>query len=648
MTRLTIAQAGDTLTFRPVTSSIVRRTKDGDVNVVILLFGTHYNISMNGILQETSEGDIDHDTQDIYTVNHELQLDCKQIDTAITPAVLQGTFSSFMYFYPGLRIKGHLKLSEDAHILPVPLLRGRYVFTDLLNKDQLIFQLVLAQNNLVFSVIEVIGGDEKVIYTEDLPDGINDYYFEFSFLVNGKSRLFKFLNWETPMQTKTRVWLGDVKAALGECNVAITNENDTNVLKTVSSDIFMLEYPQIFLKFDRNSEQRFIGRIMMFDTVVSGDANEDNWMDVRSRDYNFSGDRVIENGIVRIIIRSLNPVIEVYGWNYNAVEPSWELTQTLMTDADNGARSLKLQNITFEYFNKLQIKIDVNFGTSLYSIIMSRGDPYVTMLNKIKKKQTIVTHNNRLGADFAETDNKYNLANTFERGHNDALSASVVLTLNNPTAGFGFAVNGIPFVYYASGRSNISFQNITLGATVEETAINTANHINLAPDIGIISGISFNAVAENNTVIISTNTRGLATNRIATRTFQPGRVTFSSPTFIGGLDEKEIDILENFTLKDNYFGFYNSEAENQCVGWMSNMINPTVLEIQRAGDSSKITFRYPVAGNIIALGVLPSFPTNLVGGVPFPFVIGTQDMYIKWRANEALLTFRELETIKKR
>ena len=59
-------------------------------------------------------------------------------------------------------------------------------------------------------------------------------------------------------------------------------------------------------------------------------------------------------------------------------------------------------------------------------------------------------------------------------------------------------------------------------------------------------------------------------------------------------------------------------------------------------------FTYPTKGNIIGVSILPTFPINLVGGVPFPFIVGTQDTYVKWRANEAILSFRELESFKKR
>lgn len=529
MTRLTIAVAGDPLTFRPVTSSLVRKSKDGNVSVVILLFGSHYNISMAGILQQDSTGDIEDNTKSIASSNSNLELKLEQKSGGATIANLIGTYSSFMYFYPGLKIRGHLKLPITSHVVTVPTLIAEYHFKDLLSKDELIFRLTLLENNLKFDLIETVNTVENILYTEALDALKDEYYFEFGFNINGKSRFYKLDNFETETQTRVRKFIGDLKAKIGECNVSMHGHNSEQVLRILSSDLILLEYPEIFLKFDRTSIERFIGQIKMYDdmnTIVEAD-----WQQIRSRDYKFIGNRVIENGMIRIIINTSNPNIEIWGWNYEALVPVWEKVMTLITDADNGSKSLKIQNIKFEYFSKLQIKADINFGTSVYSLIMTRGDPYITLLNKNKLKFKFKSAKNRMGADF--TTGNYNLSNTF--------------------------INGNPTV------------------------------------------------------------RALST-----------------------------ETLSGFTLNDNYFGIYNDSDINAIVGWMSNIVQSTSIKIDIVGSDTEYEFTYPRVGNIFGIGVLPSFPTNLVGGVPFPFVVGTQDKYIKWLANESVLSFRELETIKRR
>lgn len=529
MTRLTLSATGDPFTFRPVTSSIVRKSKDGNVDVIIMLFGSHYNISMNGILQQNSSGDIDTDTQSIDVDDSYLELDTQKKTAGGDVAELIGSFSSFMYFYPGLKIKGNLKLDSTSSILPVPMFRGSYQFKDLLGGDELIFRLTLQEDNLLFEVVEIVDTVETVVHSEELDSEVDSVFFEFEFNVNGKSRLYLFEEYGTLEQVKTRKWFGNLKAQLGECNVSVHNFNDTTELKKVSSDFLFLEYPQIFMKFDRTVQERFTGQVKMFDDNNS--VVESEWLQIRSRDYKFVGNRIIENGMIRIIVKTNNPNIEIWGWNYNLDEPRWERTMVLEVSSDDNIRSFQLQNIKFEYFTKLQVKCDINFGTSLYSILMTRGDPYITMLNKGKLKFKLTSGKDRMGADF--TEGNYSLLNT--------------------------SVNGSPAV-----------RNVD-----QET-------------------------------------------------------------------------LSGYSLKDNYFGFYNSDSDNEVVGWMSNILEATEIEIVDKTEYLEYTFTYPRKGNIFGIGVLPSYSSNLVGGIPLPFVIANQDEYIKWRANEALLSFREVETFKRR
>ena len=143
-----MAVAGDPLTFRPITSSIVRTSKNGTVDVIIMLAGTDYRISMDGVLQEDFSGDIDPTTQSIDVANSFLEMKAKQKTSPVTTANLVGTFSSFTYFYPGLIIQGHLKLDETSHGTPVPELSGEYHFKDLLGSHELLFRLIREESNL--------------------------------------------------------------------------------------------------------------------------------------------------------------------------------------------------------------------------------------------------------------------------------------------------------------------------------------------------------------------------------------------------------------------------------------------------------------------------------------------------------------------
>jgi len=646
MTRLTIAATGDPLTFRPVTSSIVRKSKDGDVDVIILLFGTHYKISMAGIIQQDSSGDIEDTTKSIGVNNSFLELKAEQKAGGALTANLIGSFSAFMYFYPEMRIRGHLKLPITSHVPTVPVLEMEYHFKDLLVEDELIFKLTLKENNLELDFIELVDGTETVIYNEVLGGGIDEYFFEFAFLINGKSKFYSFANYGTVTQTKTRKWIGNITAKLGECNVSVHLHNSEQILRTVSSDFLFLDYPKIFLKLDRTTNDRFIGQVRMYDD--KNDPVEANWIQIRSRDYKFIGNRIIENGMIRVILKTIDPTVEIWGWNYNAITPSWERCMILLVDSDGGSKSLKIQNITFEYFSRMQIKCDINFGTSVYSMIMSRGDPYISLLNTQKLNFRFKSAKNRFAGDFKNQHNGYTLKNTDESGNPLTNKATGTATCASVIAGDTITINGLIYTAVAEVKSNNTEFSIDTGNN--ETATDLADSISNDTRIGTddtdirTSGTAISAV-----VTITTEAGGISGNSI-TLSETGGRITLSGATLTGGAATggSGLETLTLFTLNDNWYSVYNNDQDNEVIGWMSTMIKPDSIRIEDIVSELNYKFTYPIKGNIFGVGVLPTFPTNLVGGVPFPFIVGTQDDYVKWRANEAILSFRELETIKRR
>lgn len=647
MTRLSVAVTGDSLTFRPVTSSIVRKSKDGNVDVVIMLFGSHYNISMDGIIQQDSNDQIDDNTKNIGVANSNLEFDLEQKVGGTSAAELIGSFSSFMYFYPGLKIRAHLKLPITSHAPVVPELEAHYHFKDLLSSDELIFKLTLKENNLEFDLVELVDGSETVLYNEVLASLEDEYFFEFDFNVNGKSRFYKFADYETQTQTKARKWIGNLTAKLGECNVVMHGHNDEQVLRKISSGHLFIDYPQIFLKFDRTSDDRFIGQVKVFDdmnTIVEAD-----WKQIRSRDYKFEGNRVLENAMIRVIINSTNPDMEIYGWNFNAITPSWEKVMTMITDSDSGSKSLKIQNISFEYFSKVQLKAKINFGTSVYDLIMSRGDPYITLLNTGKLKFKFKSELDRMAGNFASEDNGYSLINTSEGGTPRAIAADGTVTCASVLAGDTFTANGL--LYTAVNGAKANNEQFDMSGTNDQCATDLADSIENDTRVGIdevghnLSSSSLAAV-----VTIVDDVKGIDGNLITLLSSDGGRLAVSGATLTGGAATggAGTETLTGFSQTDNWFSVYNQADINAVVGWMSNLTKPSSIKIDYVDPNLEYLFTYPGKGNIYGIGVLPSFPSNLVGGIPFPFVVGTQDEYVKWRANEALLSFRELETIKRR
>ena len=645
MTRLTINVVGDPLTFRPVTSSIVRESKEGNVNVVIMLFGTHYNIKMDGILQQDTSGDISGQT--ITVADSEVALTMQRSMGGTGTAELIGSFSSFMYFFPGLKLKGHLKLSETSHGPVVPELEGNYTFIDLLSEDKLIFRLIRDELNLRFETVEEVSGVEHIIYSENLAVGIDEIFFEFVYLEQGRSKLFTYEDYAKLTQVKTRKWIGNVTAKIGECNVSIRHKNSEEVEHTVNSDLVFLQYPEIFLKFDRDSTDRFIGHVRMFDDNNS--AVEADWGQIRSRDYKFIGNRVIENGMIRVIVNTMNPVIEIWGWNIVATIPTWVKCMSIVPESTTGVQPLKVQNVIIEYFTSAQIKVEVNFGTSLYTFIMSRGDPYITMLEKAKLNFRFHSGKSRFIGDFADQANGYTAENSFEGGTPLAVAASGTVTLVGVVNLDTITVNGIVYTGVTGAKADNTEFSVDGSDTVDAADL-VDSIVNDVRQGVTKTNIDLTAANVSNVVTITAKAGGIGGNLIDLASSDGGRLAVSGALFTGGADTggTGVETLTGFTLEDNWFAVYNEDSNEDLIGWISNIINPTAIDMVFNSPDVEYKFTYPRAGNIIAIGVLSGVPTSLIGNTPTPFVVGTQDKYVKWRANEAVLAFKEAESIKRR
>ena len=97
----------------------------------------------------------------------------------------------------------------------------------------------------------------------------------------------------------------------------LTNESTT--VKHVQSDFFYVHYPIVYLSYDATPDDILIGQIVLYDDNNSIDIDARDR--IISRDYNFKGNRIIENGIIRMIITTENPTIELWGYNYGLTVP---------------------------------------------------------------------------------------------------------------------------------------------------------------------------------------------------------------------------------------------------------------------------------------------------------------------------------------
>ncbi len=404
--------SGNNLTFRPLSPTVVRKCKDGNVNIINLLFGSNYNIKLDGVITNTINNKVRDSNYTVMTESSLLKL--KHESLSLDNAVLTSRFNSFMYFYPKSKIKFHLKLVDtEASTSSVRVFKGNLEFEDLLSEDKLTFELRRVSNITHLDVKETKAGVEKILYTENLGSGVHEYWGEFWYLFNGQCRFYKTNVDNTNKRiTNTKLWTGDITALLGECSVSYNSINGDNVLKELHSDYMFIYYKDIYLRYDQELDDKFIGAIKVYDNFNSD--IEENWRRIRTRDYKFIGDRVIENGMVRIVIKNLNPVIEVYGYDYENTE-SWIYCYSILTESDNNRSSLSIQNVAITTFSYDQINLEVNFGTRVYKILMTKGDPYITVSNRYNKKLFIKTGKKNFTFD-GENDSWYSLGKDNEIG----------------------------------------------------------------------------------------------------------------------------------------------------------------------------------------------------------------------------------------
>ena len=529
MTRLTIANSGNNQTLSPISPSITRETKDGKLNISTLLFGTHYNISMDGVIDTTTSGNGASSALSV----HDGKLDLEIKKSGATIPKYSGIFNTTMYFYPGTKLKGHLELDESStSSSPVPDYFGDYVITDLVSNDRLIIRLSRLASRITFQLLEQQGSiiTEHPSTQKLLGSGVVEVEFEFRYLENGKSAIYIVTKDSDYKQSFERIWKGDLIIQLNECTVELRLTNESTTVKHVQSDYFYIYYPIVYLSYDATADDILIGQIVLYDDNNSLDI--DNRDRIISRDYNFKGNRIIENGIIRMIITTENPTIELWGYNYGLTVPLWEkFAEIVPINAENVKASF-IQNITIEHFTINQMKLKINFGNTIYHITISRGCPYITILTKYTTKFHIYTPKNRITGDFT-ANNNYDL-NSAKANGNPSVRSSTKETLTSPS------------------------------------------------------------------------------------------------------------------MRDNWWSWYTNNGVDEMIAWMSNLIYPSKVVITNTNDEIDTLYTYDYSANLISVGCLIGSPNVESNNIPIPYIVGNDDTYVKYRANEGLISFRQSNFIRRR
>ncbi len=523
MAHLSISPPKGATTLSPLSAAYERDSKDGLIPVVNFLIGSHYNARIGGETSITSVGDIVSDTAKAISGKIEIAGDANsgEVEKIVT-------FNPFMYFFPGMKIVGHSEIQDaDVGSGPIPVQVLRYEFEDLATGDKLRIELRGGDGNANLKFSEIVDGSETDLVTQQLTVAENEVFWELDFLEDGITK-FWFLE---PGGTKTRIYRGTLLADIGECKASVRLVLDETVVKTVKSDFFWIFYPSGFVGYDVDLASRLSGKVKIFDDN-NDFSDETKWFEVRAGDHKFTGQRIVENGLMRIVF-TIAPSIDMYGWDGSA----YQLTGKVIPVDTDGNLSTILHDIIFTRFNKSYIKINAKFGIVNHVITMHRGNPYMRILSDSK--------NFRISTVKARM----------------ALSTDVV--------------TDIP---------DFNQENS------DDT--NRGNPLDLSP---------------TNNPFVFTNDSNVNTGLLL--------------------------------LDDNWFSWYDLIA-NDVIGFLGTGARPTSCTVTATSSTQLSSIDWSFADNaIIGIGVLNTTPSVLINNVPTPFIIGNVDTYVKWRANEAVISF---------
>ncbi len=366
MAHLAIASTKGSTTFSPLSKAYDRITQEGSVPVFNFLIGTHYNTLITGQMSVTSIGDIVSDT--LAAVSGKLEIEADANSGTVEKI---GTFSTFTFMYPGTRFIGHSELQDDT-LLANELERIRYQWEDLSTGDKIIVDLESHVLNAKLFLREEVDGVEKILIEKDLTVNVQDVIWELDFNEDGVSKLW----YKEPNSLRTRIFNDQITADIGEAKVSCRLITNMTVVKKVKSDLFFVFYKNINVNYDVPTLTDLTkGRLRIFDT--NGEVSESLWTEVFSSDHTFSGERVIQNGLIRVHIKD-TPEMELWGWN--ASLSVWRSLGSNVPRATNGDLANTLHDVIFETFTDSQCKFTIKWGVVDHVVDMKRGMPYVRIV----------------------------------------------------------------------------------------------------------------------------------------------------------------------------------------------------------------------------------------------------------------------------
>ncbi len=382
MTRVELGTGINASNFTPTDYSYSRTTKDGEMPIINYLIGSHYNENLDGLFTYSNTGSIENSS--ITNTGGKLNI-LGDAPVGETTATSRATHSTFSYLWPKTKIHSNLEVSvaqvaEKSPTVPYDLI-ARTVFEDISNGDQIIVELHAGNNgagsgpatNAWLALKEKVKGSITTLETAFLDTSAQTSVdWQLKFLEEGVSKFA----YKTVTGEATVLWRGDFKADIAECKVFHELEtNEASPTRTASFDFLWILYQSIFVGFDIPLETKELGGVRLWDT--NGTETEADWVEVFSKDHRFVGDKVLENGIVRMRIKS-TPELEIWGWKTSGT-PAWTRVGSYIPKNNAGIKATNLVDGVIKKFNQSVCVIELNFGLVTQIVRVSKGMSYFRM-----------------------------------------------------------------------------------------------------------------------------------------------------------------------------------------------------------------------------------------------------------------------------
>jgi hypothetical protein len=408
MTRVELGTGVGATNFTPTDFSYTRTTKDGEIPIVNYLLGSHFNENLDGMFTFSNSTNLENGS---ITNSGGKLLIAGDAPVGESNETNRATHSTFAYLWPKTKIHSKLEIpvSQVTEISPGVAydLIARTVVEDISTGDQIIVELHAGntgagtgpETNAWLVLREYVSGVATNLATVSLATSTETTVdWQFKFLEEGVSKF----SYKTATGEATVLWRGDFKADIAECKVFHELEtNEATPTRTVSFDYIWILYKSLFVGFDIPLEKKELGTVVIFDT--NNTEVEADWLQVYSKDHRFVGDKVLDNGIVRMRLKS-TPEVEIWGWQTFGT-PAWVKLGSYIPKNSANTKATNLVDSIIKKYNNSVCVLDVNFGIVSQTFRISKGMSYIRIRSDSKYFDFIPTTKERfaLSSDIPGT-----------------------------------------------------------------------------------------------------------------------------------------------------------------------------------------------------------------------------------------------------